>query len=265
MERPPILLRPGEVADRAPPGRSAYFLDVDGTLLDIAPRPEDVRADPGLRTLIETLAREAGGALALVSGRAIDDLDRIFAPLVLPAAGLHGAEIRFFDGTREAAAEVIADFARARLRVFAAAHPGLRVEDKGAAIALHYRQRPDLAAEALAFMEALADGPDLVVQPGKMVAELKQAGHSKATGIAALMAQAPCAGRAPLFAGDDLTDEAGFCYVDAHGGVSVKIGGPDVVTRARFRLESPQALRAELAVAAHPAAKPEAPAAPSKN
>ncbi|WP_395697479.1 trehalose-phosphatase [Methylocella sp.] len=248
--RVPALLPQGDFARVAPPGRSAYFFDVDGTLLNIRPRPEDVRADGALIALLKTLSAACGGALALVSGRAIDDVDRIFAPLVLPAAGLHGGEIRFPDGARTHASRGAVEAARPRLRAFAAARPGLRVEDKGAALALHYRQRPDLAADVLAFMESLVDRPELAVQPGKMVVELKRAGFSKATGAAALMAAAPFAGRLAAFVGDDLTDEAGFAFAEGLGGVSVRIAETDAPTVARFRIASPEDFRAELARAA---------------
>ncbi len=243
LHAPPQAMRSGELAKLAPPSTSAYFFDVDGTLLEIKPRPDDVSADAALRSLIAALAAAAGSALALVSGRRIDDLDRIFRPLILPAAGLHGAEIRFPGGARTSAPSGVMDGARPKLRHFADSHPGLMLEDKGATLALHFRQRPDLADEVLAILESVARQPDLVVQPGKMVVELKQAGHSKATAIEALLAGAPFAGRTPVFIGDDLTDESGFAFVNARGGVSVRIGPMETATTARFRLNDPSQLR----------------------
>ncbi len=231
----------------APPERSAFFLDVDGTLLEIRPRPEDVAADARLRAIIADAAAAAGAALALVSGRAIGDLDRIFSPMILPAAGLHGAEIRFSDGARILTQSDVMDSARPTLRDFAARHPGLLLEDKGATLALHFRQRPELAEAVLAVLETVAQTPGLAVQRGKMVAELKQAGHSKATAIGALMQSAPFAGRTPIFIGDDLTDESGFDFVNAQGGVSVRVGAVEGATAARFWLDDPARLRQELA------------------
>ena len=243
---PPEPLPAGGLARFAPPAQSAFFLDVDGTLLGIRPRPEDVAADAGVRRLIADAAAAAGGALALVSGRMIEDLDRIFSPLVLPIAGLHGAEIRFFDGARIVAPVDAMDAARPKLRDFAARHPGLVLEDKGATLALHFRQRPELAGEALAALEAAAQAPGLAVQQGKMVVELKQAGHSKATAIAALLARPPFAGRTPVFVGDDLTDESGFEFVNAQGGVSIRVGAAQEASVARYRIDDPARVRREL-------------------
>jgi trehalose 6-phosphate phosphatase len=246
LPRAPLALPPGDLARLAPPATSAYFLDVDGTLLEIKPRPEDIVADEVLRALLAELAAATGGALGLVSGRKIDDLDRIFAPLIIPAVGLHGAEIRFSDGVRRAPPNGVMDAVRAPLSDFAAAHPGLRLEDKGAALAVHFRQTPELAGEVLEFLGKLAQKSGLAVQPGKMVAELKEAHHDKGNGIAALLATAPFTARKPVFIGDDLTDESGFLFVDAHGGVSVRVGPEGSTTHARYILPNPGAVRSEL-------------------
>jgi trehalose 6-phosphate phosphatase len=240
-------LRPGELAQLASLSTSAFFLDVDGTLLDIKPRPQDVVADPTLLGLLARLSAGADGALALVSGRTIDDLDRIFAPLSLPAAGLHGAEVRQADGARSRGASAVMDAARPVLAAFAAKHPGLMLEDKGATLALHYRQRPDLAAEVLAAART-AVSAGLVVQGGKMVAELREARHNKGTAISALLATRPFAGRRAVFLGDDLTDESGFAAVNAAGGLSLRVGPLDEPSAARFRLRDPESLRGELAL-----------------
>lgn len=247
LPAPPESLASGGLARLAPPARSAYFLDVDGTLLEIRPRPEDVAADSRLRGLIAATAAAAGAALALVSGRKIDDLDRIFSPMILPAAGLHGAEIRFFDGARIVAQTDVMEAARPKLRDFAARHRGLILEDKGATLALHFRQRPELAEDVIAILDSVARTTGLAVQRGKMVAELKQAGHSKATAIEALLASAPFAGRTPVFVGDDLTDESGFDFVNTQGGVSIRVGSAEGATAARFQLGDPARLRQELA------------------
>jgi trehalose 6-phosphate phosphatase len=240
-------LKPGDLARIAPLSSCAYFLDADGTLLDIMPRPEDVVADDGLRTLLAGLVGATRGALALVSGRTIEDIDRIFAPLILPVSGLHGAEIRFPDKSRSSSPNDDAmDGVRPPLADFMAAHPGLRLEDKGAAVAVHFRQRPELGDEVLEFLGALAQQTGLAVQEGKMVAELKQARHDKGSGIAALLLCPPFLGRKPVFIGDDLTDESGFLFVNAQGGVSVRVGLTGTATNAHYRLPDPASVRAEL-------------------
>ncbi|MCI0466977.1 MAG: trehalose-phosphatase [Beijerinckiaceae bacterium] len=246
MATAPALLQPGELARIAPSRASAYFLDVDGTLLDIMPRPEDVSADSELREFLAMLARETNGALALISGRAIDGIDQIFAPLVLPAAGLHGAEIRFPDGSRRCAPGGVMDHVRPLVTLFVASRPGLRLEDKGAALALHFRQAPDLAREVLDFLQPLAWARGLAVQQGKMVAELKEAAHDKGKAIAAFMTIPPFTGRRPVFIGDDLTDESGFTYVNSQGGISVRTGPAATATQARYGLCNPSEVRAEL-------------------
>ena len=246
MACPPLALPPGELTKLAPLSSSAYFLDVDGTLIEIKPRPEDVAADEVLRTMLAELAAAAGGALGLVSGRTIDDLDRIFAPLIFPAVGLHGAEIRFSDGARLVPPLGAMDAVREPLAKFIAAHAGLRLEDKGAALAVHFRQAPDLAGEVLKFVGALAENSGLAVQPGKMVAELKDARHDKGNGIAALLANPPFTSRKPVFIGDDLTDESGFLFVNTQGGISVRAGPARAPTHARYVLRDPADVRAEL-------------------
>jgi trehalose 6-phosphate phosphatase len=243
----PLALRPGDLARLAPLPGSAYFLDVDGTLLEIKPRPEDVVSDEALRTLLTKLAAAAHGALGLVSGRKIDDLDRIFAPLIFPAVGLHGAEIRFPDGSRTSSgSDDVMVNVRLPLANFLATHPGLRLEDKGAALAVHFRQTPELADEVLGFLHKLAGESGLAVQPGKMVAELKEARHDKGKGIAALFASPPFTSRKPVFIGDDLTDESGFLFVNAQGGISVRAGLAEAATNACYLLRDPADVRAEL-------------------
>jgi trehalose 6-phosphate phosphatase len=240
-------MKPGDLARIAPLSSCAYFLDVDGTVLDIMPRPEDVAAEESLKTLLTGLAAAARGALGLVSGRAIKGIDRIFAPLVFPVAGLHGAEIRFPDGSRSGTpngGEM--DCVRQPLADFIAAHPGLRLEDKGAALAVHFRQTPDLAHDVLEFLAVLAQKNGLAVQEGKMVAELKQAHRDKGKGIAALLANPPFLGRKAVFIGDDLTDESGFRFVNAQGGVSVRVGAAGIASDAHYRLPNPASVRAEL-------------------
>jgi trehalose 6-phosphate phosphatase len=206
----------------------AFFLDVDGTLADIAPHPEAVAIADHARDTLSLLAAGCGGAVALVSGRAIVDIDRLFAPLHLPAAGLHGFERRDAAG-RITRADVDTGrllAVRAGLTAFAAAHPGALVEDKGLSLALHYRQAPAAEADAFALAKELETeaGGALVLQRGKMVVELRPAGPDKGTAVAAFMAEPPFAGRRPVFVGDDVTDEAGFATINAMDGISIRVG-----------------------------------------
>lgn len=206
----------------------AMFLDVDGTLVDIENHPDTVRAAPSLQHALAAAARSLEGALALVSGRSIASLDRIFAPLRLPAAGLHGLERRDAGGLVHYPAGYAGRIAAARAELvdFVQSGPGLLLEDKGAALALHYRNAPDLADACVAHMERArrAAGADFHVQQGKMVLELKPSGQDKGTAIAAFMQERPFAGRTPVFVGDDLTDEDGFRVVNSLGGLSIRVG-----------------------------------------
>jgi trehalose 6-phosphate phosphatase len=206
----------------------ALFLDVDGTLLEIVGRPEEVEAAPRLKRLLAAAHRGLEGALALVSGRSIASLDLIFAPLCLPAAGLHGIERRGADGRVHYPSGFPDRLAEARrlLVNLVQSHPGLLLEDKGAALALHFRNAPELAGECHRHMETAraAAGAEFHVQPGKMVLELKPSGHDKGTAIASFMAEVPFRGRQPVFIGDDITDEDGFRVVNELGGLSIRVG-----------------------------------------
>jgi len=225
--------------------RWALFLDIDGTLLDIADTPGAVATGCRELALIDALHQAADGALALISGRTIGSIDRLFAPLRLPAAGQHGFERRGADGRRRRH-RFPADRLRpvaAELREFAAEHPGVMVEDKGASVALHYRLAPELGAAARdALAEAAAPLGALVeIQAGKMVWELKPAGADKGTAIAEFLSEPPFEGRVPVFLGDDVTDEQGFRVVAAAGGHAVKVGEGE--SAARWRLPDPAAAR----------------------
>lgn len=226
----------------------ALFLDIDGTLLEIAPTPYAVRQHRIDTDLIAALHARAGGALALVSGRSLPVIDELFAPLRLPAAGQHGVERRDAEGRvhRPSFRPDALAAAAERIRGFAAKHDGLVFEDKGFSMALHYRLAPKLAGAAHAVVREAARtvGEAVEVQAGKMVAELKPASHDKGSAIEAFMKEAPFAGRVPVFLGDDLTDEHGFKVVQRMGGHALKIGaGP---TCARWRLPDPPAARAWL-------------------
>ena len=221
---------------------------MDGTLLHIAERPDDVVARPDILELLASLHRLNGGALALVSGRSLEALDAIFEPLAIAAAGQHGHERRDGMGNVHRAEhdERGLAMARAGLARFVAEHPGTHVEDKGASVALHYRGAAETAPEVRAFSHQLAkELPEtLRLQPGKMVLEIKPRGVSKDTAIAEFMSEPPFEGRRPVFVGDDLTDEDGFRFVNARGGVSIKVGAGD--TEARYRLEGVDAVVAWL-------------------
>lgn len=221
--------------------RWALFLDVDGTLLDIADHPDHVRTTPRLKLLLRRAGLELGGAVALVSGRSIADLDRLFMPLQLPTAGLHGIERRSADGTmhyRPALEDLLHDAKRV-LMEFADNRTGLLLEDKGAALALHYRNAPGAAGEAGEIMERVARdaGEQFHVQHGKMVLELKPAGQDKGTAILRFMEEHPFRGRIPVFAGDDVTDEDGFAAVNGLDGESIRVGDGHS-TAARYQIES---------------------------
>lgn len=227
----------------------ALFLDLDGTLIEIAPTPDAVRPASHLGALLESAALHAGSALAIISGRSIRDIDRILAPVALPAAGLHGLERRTAGGAyRPPPALPRFNELRAALGGFAADRPGLLLEDKGATLALHYRARPELAAEAAAAVEAALGGArrGITVQRGKAVIELRPEGADKGAAVAAFMSEPPFAGRRPVFAGDDITDEAAFRAVRAQGGVTLRVGG-EADTAAEWRLANVEAVHAWLA------------------
>jgi trehalose 6-phosphate phosphatase len=216
--------------------RCALFLDVDGTLLNIAERPQDVRVDAALIGLLERLRARVEGALAVVSGRPLRELDALLAPLVLPSAGQHGVERRDARGEMHGYAGAAPPAAAKQLSAFAAAHPGLIFEDKGASLAVHYRLAPELEANVGAQMQQLAAalGPSMQLLEGKMVVELKPAGLDKGVAIAQFMAEAPFRGRLPVFAGDDVTDECGFAEVNRLGGCSVKVGEGETCAQLRM-------------------------------
>ena len=217
--------------------RIALFLDVDGVIAEIAARPELAVVPPETRATLAELRDALEGAAALVSGRPIAALERMMPGARLAAAGLHGLEFR---GPGETAARPagggVPRAAIAELRRACAAQDGLRLEDKGATAAVHYRGHPELARAARAAVRRAAAGrPGVAVLEGKCVVELVPAGLDKGTAIRAFMADAPFMGREPVFVGDDVTDEAGFAAVRAMGGVAVRVG-PAEPTRAAWRL-----------------------------
>ncbi|MBS0338339.1 MAG: trehalose-phosphatase [Proteobacteria bacterium] len=225
---------------RMPPyaGNWAFYLDIDGTLLEFAARPQDVTVDPELLELLAGLRGVAGGAVAVVSGRSMADVDRLFAPLVLPAACLHGAERRSAAGALRQQPPLRERLGQAASRVasLAGKNPGFGFEDKGLALALHYRRAPHLRSLAEREMRAISTalGTEFEYMTGKFVVEIKPRGKDKGDAITEFSAEPPFAGRVPVFIGDDLSDEAGFDAVNRLGGHSVKVGPG--ITRARWRL-----------------------------
>jgi trehalose 6-phosphate phosphatase len=229
------------------PAQTAFFFDVDGTLAEIVTDPAKARVAPPVLAVLDRLAALAGGALALVSGRSVAQIDNILDPLVLPAVGVHGLEKRLADGqvTRDTFdAQSHAALARA-VAEFADSHTGLQAEPKPGAVALHFRNRPDLADACALFMQdQSARDPQLTLLTGKMVLELVLGRQSKGSAVASLMTAAPYAGRRPFFAGDDVTDETAFARVNALGGISVKVGAG--ATCALYRVPDHAALVAYL-------------------
>ena len=220
------------------------FLDVDGTLIELTDSPLDTFADPELKTLLGHVAERLGGALALVSGRSIGYLDALFAPLRLPAAGLHGVERRKASGAMHGASFVDTQLNQARAAVTALvqAHPGTIVEDKGRTLAVHFRMAPDREAAVREPLTAIAKplGSNYHIQEGSMVLEIKPRGFTKATAIKAFMAEPPFSGRKPVFIGDDLTDQDGFRMVEDQGGLSIAVGDR---VRGQYHLENAAAVR----------------------
>lgn len=216
----------------------AFFLDIDGTLIELAERPDAVRTDPAVVQLLAGLRAASGGAVALISGRPLAAVDSLFTPLRLPVAGLHGIERRDALGKvhNYSFAEAPLRRAAGRLAAFAAQHTGLIFEDKGLALALHYRQAPNLrnVVHETAAEVAVELGEEFELLQGKMVIEIKPGGRNKGAAIGEFLGEAPFRGRIPAFVGDDATDEYGFTVVNRLGGHSVKVGPGE--SAARWRL-----------------------------
>ena len=225
---------------------SALFLDFDGTLADIAPTPDAVKVPGGLVPTLAALHRQLGGALAIVTGRPITDIDHFLSPLQLPIAGEHGAQYRMADGSSPAIDQPPLEEAVIAMNAMAAQHPGLLVERKSHSVALHYRHAPELEALCRSSMQKVVAGkPGVELLYGKCVVEVKPAGVHKGQAIAVFMSTAPFAGRVPIFAGDDVTDESGFAAVQQLGGRGIKIG--EGASQALHRCLSSAALRGWLA------------------
>src|SRR5438034_2443874 len=208
---------------------TAILLDIDGTLLDLMPTPREVWVPPDLAKTLNRLYRRTGGALALVSGRSLNDIDLIFAPEQFPAIGGHGAEMRL-----EADADAVAAHAppldkelKRRLAAIARLSPGILLEDKGYSLALHYRLAPHAEKAIYAAVSLIrADLPDAPIEvlPGKQVCEIKHSGFTKASGVRELMTHPPFKGRRPFFIGDDVTDETVFAIMPDLDGLAFSVG-----------------------------------------
>lgn len=223
----------------------ALFLDFDGTLVDIAPQPEAVVVPPALIRTLESLQHYLGGAIAMISGRSIEQIDQFLQPIRLPVAGVHGVERRNAKGevsllpsfplqvVEQAAQQLVSEDAR------------LLVEAKRGSIALHYRQAPELEGRCVETMRrAVEQSPGLTLLRGKMVVEAKPGGASKGAAIEAFMAEPPFCTRTPVFVGDDITDEVGFATVQRLRGLGVKIG--EGASVAWQRIATPAAFRKQL-------------------
>lgn len=224
----------------------AFLLDVDGTLLDIAPTPLSVQVPDSLLRHLQQLAAMTGGATALVSGRSLHDLDRLFGPAQLALVGGHGAELRLWrDGAAEEQRAATLDaWIRQRCSEVTAADKNILMEDKGYSIALHYRLAPEWELAVTDAAEAIlkqAPEGELEILHGKAVIEVKRAGLNKGSGIRRLMAKAPFSGRRPVYIGDDVTDEDAFAVMPEFQGVALSVGR--TVSGAERRFETPEDVR----------------------
>jgi trehalose 6-phosphate phosphatase len=221
----------------------ALFLDLDGTLAAIEPRPSDVGPEAWRTALLQRLEGKLGGRLAVISGRSLEEVDRILEGAVTAVAAVHGLVRRRADGLVEQA-PVAAGLpaAKAALDELAARRPGVVIEDKTLSVAVHFRQAPDLADEVRREAEAIAADTGLRLQLGDMVAELCTPGFDKGSAVQAFMREPPFVDALPVFVGDDLTDENGFRAARSFGGVSVLVG-PSRATAADLRLEDVAAVR----------------------
>lgn len=235
-----------------PLGRWALFLDIDGTLIDLAATPDSVTIPADLHPTLSGLGRRFDGAVALVSGRALASIDRLLAPLLLAAAGQHGAEIRPSAGaeTELLVESKIAPIVKA-LQHMEATHPGVLVEDKGLSVAVHFRKAP-AAEEAIrraVSEQAARSRRALEMIAGNMVWELRPRGIHKGTAVELLLSHPPFIGREPIVLGDDRTDEDAFAAAARLGGVGILVG-PLRHTAAAFRLPTSESCRRWLAALA---------------
>jgi trehalose 6-phosphate phosphatase len=220
------------------------FLDVDGTLIEFTDTPSPTLVDAAVKDLLAQVSRRLSGALALISGREIATMDQLFAPLRLPAAGLHGVERRDASGALHGTSSLDPRLDRVReaFVLLANSYPGTIIEDKGRNIAVHYRLAPQfgelLRRSVAAITAPLAD--DYQLQDGLLMVEIKPRGYTKGSAVHAFMREPPFAGRRPIFVGDDLTDRDGFAAVEAQGGVSIGVGDR---VQGRYQLDDVRSVR----------------------
>lgn len=228
------------------PDKAAIFLDIDGTLLDMAPTPLEVKVSDELIATLASLMTTFGGAVAFVSGRPIAEIDRLFHPLRLPAVGGHGAEIRFAPRSevRRSKIATLDDELRGAFARIGRIGDGVIVEDKGYSLAIHYRLAPQLGGEIIKAVTDVCKNErcdSLEVLPGKLVIEIKPGGYDKGTGLREMMSVPPFTGRSPIFVGDDVTDNAAFAALPDFGGAGFSVGG--VVPGTSFNFDGPQDVR----------------------
>lgn len=246
----------GAAPERAPASliprlnETAVLLDIDGTLLDFAPTPREVWVPPELAQTLKLLHARTGGALAMVSGRSLNDIDLIFAPDQFPAIGGHGAEMRLRPDSEAVAAHAppLDKELKRRLAAIAKLSPGILLEDKGYSLALHYRLAPHAEKaiyEAVSLIRADLPNAPIEVLPGKSVCEIKHAGFTKASGVLELMTHEPFKGRRPFFIGDDVTDESVFAIMPDYDGLSFSVGRRATGVQGHF--DAPSDVRAFLA------------------
>lgn len=224
----------------------ALFLDIDGTLLDIADSPENVSVSEQLRADLDAASRLLNGALALVSGRTITDIDKLFDPLRLAASGQHGSEWRpTASATPQPVVEQpLPEGLHAAAAHLSRLHPGIVVERKSHALAVHYRHAPVLGPQIGASLaQAMSGLEGLMLMPGKFVWEIKDATQSKGTAVERFLQQPAFSNRRPVFVGDDRTDEDGFRAVEKHGGMAFAVGPMALRQPARPGFIAPAAVR----------------------
>ena len=220
-------------------GQYGFYFDFDGTLAELQPRPDQVALLTERRRLLARLQIISEGAVALISGRSLAELDTLTTPLRFALGGVHGAERRDINGQLFSVSlpAALVEQLRPQLQAVIQRFPGTLLEDKGMAFAIHYRAVEHAGPAVYQAVARLASAyPELALQPGKCVVEIRPSGVSKGDTLAAFMNESPFKGRIPLFIGDDITDESAFQVVNQCGGISIKVGEGQTV--ARYRLNS---------------------------
>jgi trehalose 6-phosphate phosphatase len=241
-------MQPAEILTN--PDRWALFLDVDGTILDVAATPDDVKVPADLLRSLQRIEPLLSGALALVSGRTIATLDRLFAPLCLTAAGEHGAELRHGPGQPivRCSTRLLDPDLKAALQQLVVEHPALLLEEKPASIVVHYRRAPEIGPGVERRLQAILTKADqgLGIFPSKMAWDIRDGTWTKGTALLQIMAQERFSGRLPAYIGDDRTDEDGFTEAERMGGIALAVAGEYRASRPPA-FESPEAVRHWLA------------------